>query len=137
MQIKKVLVVVFITLLVSYVLGCSEKAVKEDPRLSTPEKTYEQWLDTGAKGDIVASLDYVTEESKRLVDMQAKVRDIFVKRLTAHSNRLKEYKIIDAKVKEERAIILLKGPEGDTQVIPLKKDSEGWKVDLIAMFSGK
>lgn len=128
-------VLVFCSLIVFAVIGCERKITEADPRLSTPQKTYELWLETAEKGDVVASLECITEDSKKLVDLQAKGRDVFLGRLTAQAKFFHEYRITETKFKEERAVILLAGPKGDNIVIPFKKEAVGWKVDLIAMFN--
>lgn len=120
---------------IGLMIGCAKEEVKEDPRFSTPENAYKIWIDAGIKGDLVASLECVTEESKKFVDLQAKQRDIFLQRMVENSKIFKEYSIIDSKVKENRAVLLTKGPDGNTIVVPFRRDAGGWKVDLIAMFS--
>lgn len=121
--------------LMVFAVGCGEKKTEIDPRFSSPEKAYNIWIDAGVKGDLVTSLECITEESKKFVDIQAKQRDIFLQKMVENSKVFKEYSIIDSKVKENRAVLLTKGPDGNTIVIPFKRDAEGWKVDLIAMFS--
>lgn len=131
----KVTVRIVALLLIVTVLGCKGKTVKMDPRLSSPIKTYELWLDAAVKGDVAASLVCVTDASKEFVG-KVKNRDVFLERLTYSAKIFRDsYSIVDTKIKDEGAIILLKGANGDTIAVPFKKDGEGWKVDLIAMFS--
>lgn len=122
-------------LLIVSLFACSDKEHGEDPRLSTPENAYNLWLESSIKGDIATSLHCLTEESVKLMDLQADRRATFMDRLELQAKFFKGLKISDTKYKGEKAVIFLKGPQGDTIVVPFKKDVEGWKVDLIAMFN--
>lgn len=131
---KKVKLLIVWIFIVMTAIGCTKKKVEPDPRLSTPLKTYGLWLKAAMQGDIVTSTLCITEESKKVMDLQAKNRDEFIRRLTTQAKLFNEYKITDTKTKEDKAIVLLTGPKGDTLVVPFKKEADGWKVDLLAMF---
>lgn len=131
---KKVWILIVGMFIIMTAIGCAKKKVEQDPRFSTPQKTYDFWLETALKGDVVTSSLCITEESKKVMDLQAKNRDVFIERLTTQAKLFKEYTITDTKIKEDRAVILLNGPKGDALVVPFKREADGWKVDLIGMF---
>lgn len=129
---------IFLTgiLLLVNLAGCtSNKAVTEDPRLLTPEKTYNFWIETAINKDLETSLLCITAESKQTVNFQGAAREVFLERLYGQAKFFKEYRVADISYKEDRAIILLKGPKDNSMVVPFKKEAEGWKVDMLAMFN--
>lgn len=127
---------VILTAVIILVAGCAKEKIETDPRLSSPEKAYLLWVESGIKGDIDTSNLCVTEESRKFIDIQIKNKQLTTEKLVEQSARFKEYKVIDTKYKGERAVMLTKSPQkGDTIVLPFKKDGKGWKVDLIALFN--
>lgn len=108
---------------------------KVDERFSTPKKTYALWLDTAVKGDIVANEECMTNASRRFMDQQAKFRDLFIQRMTQSAVVFMNYSISDEKIKEDKAIVVIREPKsGHAIAVPLQLEEGGWKVDLIAMF---
>ena len=128
-------IILALSFFIFFLAGCAEKNVEEDPRLSSPKATYDLWLDASLRGDLPASLDFVTKESKKFVDLQAKNRDVFMQRLIKNAKEFKKFEIVDTKIKKDRAVVLTRGPKGATIAVPFKKDPDGWKVDLLAMFT--
>lgn len=115
--------------------SCARRDVVLKEEFSAPEKTYKLWVETAEKGDIPNNIRCVTEASKKMMDAQLKHMNEFMRRMTANLKVFKTYTISEIKIKEDRAVILLKGPTSDTVVVPFSKEADGWKVDLIAMFS--
>lgn len=130
---KRGLVLLGVLLLLS---SCSKEKVETREEFSTPEKTYRLWLGTAEKGDIDNNVRCVTEASKRLVDSQLRNMDEFMRRMSASVQMFKAYTIAEQRSKEDRAVVVLKGEKGDIIVVPLKREAEGWKIDLISLFSG-
>lgn len=133
---QKRLLVVIITLFLLMLNSCSKKEVAISEEFSTPEKTYRLWLDTAEKGDIQSNNRCVTEASQRLVDSQMAQMEEFMKRMSANLAIFKTYTIMEQKSKEDKAVVILKSPKGDIIVVPLAKEAEGWKIDLISLFGG-
>lgn len=133
---QKRLLVVFITLFLLMFNSCSKKEVTISEEFSTPEKTYRLWLETAEKGDIQNNNRCVTEASKRLVDGQMGQMEEFMKRMSANLVIFKTYTIMEQKSKEDKAVVILKGPKGDIIAVPLAKEADGWKIDLISLFGG-
>lgn len=129
----RLLILVFWVLVLN---SCAEKEVRSLEEFSTPEKTYRLWLETAEKGDIPGNMRCITEASKRTMDPQLRQMDEFMSRMTANVKMFKTYTIAEQKSKEDRAVVVLKGQKGDIMVVPLRKEAEGWKIDLIALFSG-
>jgi len=123
-------------LVVLAVFACSGENSSVSEEFSTPEKTYRFWLEVTEKGDIANSIRCVSEDSKKMVDEQLTHMSDFMDRTAANLEVFKTYSIYDQKIKEDRAVVLLKGEKGDTIVVPLKREDDGWKVDLLAMFGG-
>lgn len=117
-------------------VSCTREKVEIREEFSTPEKTYRIWLDTAGKGDISTNIKCVTEASKRIVDSQMKEMDVFMARLGPSVKLFRSYTIMESKTKEDKAVVVLKGKKGDLLVVPMKKEAEGWKIDLISLFGG-
>lgn len=115
--------------------GCSKES-GVDERFSSPQKTYRLWLKTTEEGDISGNLDCVTESSRALIDTQFRHMDSFIKGMTARAMVMKNYSVMEQRIDEEEAVMVLKGPKGDTFAIPFKKEADGWKVDLAAFLGG-
>lgn len=127
----------FWVLVIFFILtSCTEKEVKVLEEFSTPEKTYRFWLETAEKGDIHGNSRCVTEASKRLVDSQMRRMDDFMGRLATNVAIFKTYTISEQRSKGDKAVVVLKGPKGEIIVVPLSKEAEGWKIDLISLFGG-
>ena len=127
----------FWVLVILFILtSCTEKEVKVLEEFSTPEKTYRFWLETAEKGDIQSNNRCVTEASKRVVNSQMRQMDEFMSRLAANVAIFKAYTISEQKIKDDKAVVILKGPKGDVMVVPLSKEADGWKIDLISLFGG-
>lgn len=116
--------------------SCTKKEVKVLEEFSTPEKTYRFWLETAEKGDIQSNNKCVTEASKRLVNSQMRQMDEFMSRLAANVAIFKTYTLTEQKNKGDKAVVILKSPKGDIIAVPLNKEAEGWKIDLISLFGG-
>lgn len=116
--------------------SCSKKEVAMIEEFSTPEKTYRLWLETAERGDIQNNNRCITEASKRLVDSQLRQMDEFMRRMSANVTIFKSYSLSEQRSKEDKAVVILKGTKGDVIVVPLKKEAEGWKIDLISLFGG-
>lgn len=116
--------------------SCAKETIAVKEEFSTPEKTYRLWLETAEKGDIQSNSRCVTEASKRLVDSQMGQMEEFMKRMSANIIIFKTYTILEQKSKEDKAVVILKGPKGDIMAIPLMKEAEGWKINLISLFGG-
>lgn len=116
--------------------SCAREKITPREEFSTPEKTYRLWLETAEKGDIQNNIRCVTDDSKKVVDSQIRQMDEFMSRMSANIKIFKTYTIAERRAKEDKAIVVLKGPGGEVIVVPLKKEAEGWKVDLISLFSG-
>lgn len=117
-------------------ISCSEKEVKVLEEFSTPEKTYRFWLETAEKGDIQSNNRCVTKASQKVVDSQMRQMDEFMSRMSANLKIFKTYTISEQRSKGDKAVVVLKGPKGEIIVVPLSKEAEGWKVDLISLFGG-
>ena len=129
---KFIILMVFAAVLWS----CSEKGKALKEEFSTPEKTYRFWLETAEKRDIRNNNRCITEASQRIVDSQMRQMDEFMSRMTANVMVFKTYTITEQRIKDDKAVIVLKEPKGDMIVVPLKKEDEGWKIDLISLFGG-
>jgi len=128
--------VVFVLAFLFMCSSCSKKGIAVNEEFSTPEKTYRIWLETAEKGDIQSNNRCVTDASKRLVDGQMGQVEEFMRRMSANIAIFKTSTILEQKSKEDKAVVILKGPKGDIMVIPLMKEAEGWKIDLISLFGG-
>jgi len=130
-------VVIIIMLSISIVSSCKkEKGAELDPRFSTPEKTYQLWIESGSKGDLALSNLCITKESKKFIDAGIKNGRISPKQFMLIFNSFKEYKIQEVKFQGNMAILILLGPKGQTPPpAKLKKEEDGWKVDMLATFS--
>lgn len=128
--------VIFVLVFVFMFSSCSKKEIAVKEELSTPEKTYRLWLETAEKGDIQGNNRGVTEASKRLVDSQMGQMEEFMRRMSANIAIFKTYTILEQKSKEDKAVVILKGPKGDIMVVPLQREADGWKIDLISLFGG-
>lgn len=127
----------FWVLVILFILtSCTEKEVKVLEEFSTPEKTYRFWLETAEKGDIQNNNRCVTEASKRLVNSQMRQMDEFMGRLAMNVAIFKTYTISEQRSKGDKAVVVLKGTKGEIIVVPLSKEAEGWKIDLISLFGG-
>lgn len=115
--------------------GNKEIATAKD-EFSSPERTYRLWLETAEKGDISNNTRCVTEASKRIIDSQMRNMDDFMSKLNENVKIFKTYTMIEQKIKEDKAMMILKGRKGDIMAIPLKKEAEGWKIDLMTLFGG-
>lgn len=122
--------IVFIILISS----CADKRAKEE--FSTPIKTYRLWLDSAERGDIAASMDCITEASKKIMDSQLKQMDVFMSRMMSNVKIFKRYSVVEEETNRDRAVVVLQGPSGDRISVPFVKEPEGWKVDLMALFGG-
>lgn len=116
--------------------ACTEREVRVLEEFSTPEKTYRFWLETAERKDIQNNSRCVTEASKRVVDSQMRQMDEFMRRMSDNLEVFKAYTISEQKIKDDKAVVILKGPKGDIMVVPLQKEAEGWKIDLISLFGG-
>lgn len=125
-----------VLVLVIALVACSRKELEVREELSTPEKTYRLWLETAEQGDIPGNMGCITEASKRIVDRQVRQMDEFMKRLGENVRVFKTYTLVESRMKDEEAVVILKGEKGDIIVVPLAKEADGWKIDLVALFSG-
>lgn len=116
--------------------ACTNEQISVDERLSTPEKTYRLWFQASEKEDIPQSMEYLTAPSKRIMEAQLRDMDVLIARMRANIGVFRTYTIVEQKLKEDRAVILLKGQGGDIIPVPMKKEPDGWKVDLVALFGG-
>lgn len=123
-------------LVVLTILSCAKKDSAVRKEFSTPEKTYRFWLETAEKGDISNNMLSITEASKKIMDAQVRQMDEFMRRMNENIKIFKTYTLSEQKIKEDRAVILLKGSKGDIIVVPLHKEADGWKIDLMALFGG-
>lgn len=126
----------FIFVAVVALNSCSREEVKAREEFSTPEKAYRFWLETAGKGDIESNMMSVTRASKTIMDSQLRNMDVFMGRLKENVRVFKTYTLLEQRSKEDRAVVVLKGTKGDMIVIPLKKEAEGWKIDLVSLFGG-
>jgi len=123
---------------VTFVLAtsCGEKR-QTDERFSTPVKTYAIWLDTAVKGDYAANIECVTKASVKFMDSMAKHRTVFMERMMAAAKLYDTYDILDENIKGVKAVVVLSEPQsGQSIAVPFLYEDDGWKVDLITMFSG-
>lgn len=116
--------------------SCAKEEVKVAEEFSSPEKTYRFWMETAEKGDIPNNMRSITEASKRIMDSQLRDMDTFMRRLNENTKVFKTYTIMEQKSKDDKAVVVLKGQMGDLMVVPLKKEVDGWKVDLLSLFGG-
>lgn len=116
--------------------SCARKAVMELEEFSTPEKTYRLWIETADKGDIPNNIRCITDASKRTMDLQLRQMDVFMERMSANVKVFKTYSIAEQKMRGDRAVVVLKGKKGDITIVPFRKEDEGWKVDLVSLFTG-
>ena len=122
-------------LLFFLLFSCEKKA--EDVRFSTPGKTYDIWLRTAIEGDYAANIECLTKASRKFTDSQAKQRMVFMERMVGSAKVYKNYDIVGENIKGDRAVVIIREPKsGDSIAIPFQYEEGGWKVDLIAMFSG-
>lgn len=128
--------VFYISVILFTLTSCSKKEVTPRDEFSTPGKTYRLWIETAEKGDIENSMRCVTEASKRIMDAQIRRMDEFMKRSNENIKIFKTYTIVEQKSREDKAVVVLRGKRNDIIVVPLKKEAEGWKIDLISLFSG-
>lgn len=126
----------FLVLFVLSLNSCTKKEVKELEEFSAPEKTYRLWVETAEKGDVPGNMRCITEASKRIMEPQLRQMDEFMRRMTDNVRVFKTYTVSEQKSKEDRGVVVLKGKKGDIMVIPLKRELEGWKIDLISLLSG-
>lgn len=117
-------------------LACSEEKLSIREDFSSPEKTYRFWMETAERGDMDNNIRCMTEPSRRVMDSQLRQMDEFMKRLNENMKIFKRYTLTEQKIMDEKAIVVLKGPKGDVMIVPLKKEAEGWKIDLISLFGG-
>lgn len=132
---KKRVVYIYVVLLM--LISCSEKQVAVREEFSTPEKSYRFWLNTAENGDIPNNMKSITEASTRIMDSQLGNMDVFISRLNENVRVFKAYTLAEQRMKEDKAIVVLKGAKGEVLVVPLKKEAEGWKIDLISLFGGR
>ena len=119
-----------------FFVSCSEEKVEIKEQFSTPEKTYRLWIETAEREDIPANMACLTDASKRLMDKQLQQLDEFMRRLKMNVAIFKSYTVSDHKVKDDRAVVILKGPKEEVIAVPLMMEAEGWKIDMIALFGG-
>lgn len=128
--------IAFICLLLAVLTACSKEQAVVKEEFSTPEKSYRFWLNTAEKGDIPNNMRSITDDSKRIMDAQLGNMDVFMARLNENVRVFKAYTLAEQRLKEDKAIVVLKGAKGEVLVVPLKKEAEGWKIDLMSLFSG-
>ena len=116
--------------------ACMDRQSPVSERFSTPEKTYRFWMEASEKEDIPKSMQCLTESSKRIMEAQLRQMDIFMARMRANVAIFGTYTLVDQKIKDDKAVVLLKGKNGDVIPVPMKKESDGWKIDMVALFSG-
>lgn len=116
--------------------SCAKEEVKVAEEFSSPEKAYRFWMETAEKGDIPNNMRSITEASKRIMDSQLGDMDTFMRRLNENTKVFKTYTISEQKSKDDKAVVVLKGQKGDLMVVPLKKEADGWKIDLMSLFGG-
>lgn len=120
---------------VLFLHGCAEKKI--DERFSTPKKTYEIWLDASIKGDIPAGMECITKASQKFMEIETKGRSIFMERMVQSAQVFKDYPVADEVIKGDKAVVVIREPRsGSAIAVPFQYEDGGWKVDLIAMFSG-
>lgn len=117
-------------------ISCAKEEVEVREEFSTPEKTYRAWLDASERGDMEMSMRCLTEPSRRLMEAQFGQMEEFKRRLNANMATFRIYSVTEQKIKKDQAVVLLKGPGGDLFAVPLRKEAEGWKVDMLSLFSG-
>lgn len=116
--------------------SCGGKREGEE-RFATPGKTYRVWVETAVTGDFATNMECVTKASRRFMDSQAKHRAEFMERMTGAAKIFNSYLIVDENIKGDKAVVVIREPEsGDSIAVPFLYEEGGWKVDLIAMFSG-
>lgn len=119
------------------VIACKQKGENVPDGRSTPEKSYKSWIEAGVDGDLVKSMEYVTEASKKMMDQQVKERGEFMRRMTANVAVFKNYSIVDRKESGDKAMLLTESPDKKGRIaVPFVREQDGWKVDLIKMFMG-
>lgn len=117
------------------VSSCGEK--KGEDRFSAPAKTYAVWVETAVKGDFVTNMECITRASMKFMDGQAKHRTEFMERMVEAAKIFNKYIVVDENIKGDKAVVVIREPEsGDSVAVPFQYEDGGWKVDLIAMFSG-
>lgn len=116
-------------------VSCARK--EADERLASPKKTYNIWLEASLRGDISLIMECMTRASQRFMDIEAKNKDIFIARMVEYANIFGKYNIADEKIKGDKAVVVIIEPKsGSAIAVPFQYEDGGWKVDLIAMFSG-
>lgn len=123
-------------MIVLLLLFALSACTKDDMRFSTPEKTYRLWFETALRGDISGNMECISESSRRMMDTQMNQMDQFAARLNANMQTFKSYSVTDQKMKGDRAVVLLKDADGDIIAIPLMRENDAWKIDLVAFFGG-
>lgn len=127
----------FFLIFLMFVAITSCKKKTEDARFSTPGKTYAIWLKTAVEGDYAANIECVTKASIKFMDTQAKFRMVFMERMMQAAKGYSNYSITAENIKGDKAVIIITEPKsGNSIAIPFQYEDGGWKVDMIAMFSG-
>ncbi len=116
--------------------ACMDRQGPVSERFSTPEKTYRFWMEASEKEDIPKSIECLTEPSKRIMEAQLRHMDVFMARMRANVGVFGTYTLVDQKIKGDKAVVLLKGQKGDIIPVPMEKEIDGWKIDMVALFGG-
>lgn len=133
-SIKKTFVSLMVIAIFSMLVGC-ENEVKVNEQFSTPSKTYYYWLEASMRVDIQDVMSCISEKSKNIMNSQLKNMDVFVSRLKMNTELFKTYSVSEEKINGDKAVVILKDEKGGVFVVPLKMEADGWKIDLLSLFS--
>lgn len=126
----------FCMLLVTFT-SCGRKESATRDEFSTPEKTYDLWMNAGVEGNLVKSMECISEASKRMMDQIVQGREEFMKKMVVNAAVFKNFSVIDKKITGNSAIFLTESPDKKVKIaVPFVLERDGWKVDLIKMFGG-
>lgn len=128
---------VFLIVLLMFLGASSCKNKAENVVFTSPGKTYAVWVETAVRGDLAANMECITRASKKFMDGQAKHRAVFMERMMQSAKIYSNYSVVGENTKGDKAVVIISDPKsGDSIAIPFLYEEGGWKVDLIAMFSG-
>ena len=124
-----------ILLLAVMASSCAKKDI--DERFSSPKKTYALWLTASIEGDVANSMECMTRASQKFMDIQTRMRDLFIERMVSSAKIFSNYSVSEERIKGNKAVVLIRElKSGHSIAVPLMYEDGGWKVDLISMFSG-
>ena len=116
--------------------SCTGGERSREENFSSPDGTYRIWLERTEKGDIEGSAKCLSEKSRKLLDSQLPQMDTFMERLADNVKVFGTYTLADYKIKGDRAVVILRRSGEDVIVVPMVRERDEWKVDLIALFGG-